>query len=331
MRLVSAILILFSLPVHAQFAGFQSLNIPFGARNAALGGRAVSLADGDLMQFVHNPATLDSVASGAAAINFNPYFADIYAFSCGYQADLNKLGNWAFGLTYIDYGTFTQTADNGDELGTFHAADYVMAVGKSHRVGSFSLGANMKYAFNGIAGYGASLLLADMGGIYRSPVADFTVGLVFRNFGFVLQDFTGTASGNVPFDVAIGTSVKPEHMPFRFTISAFNLMENELYFEEEADVSTSKPVRIADKMFRRINLGTELIIHRNVQILLGYSHLRRQELKLTQSAHGAGFSYGLMIGIKQFSFRYAHATYHAAGGTDFFTIETNINSFKKIL
>lgn len=331
MRTVSAILLLISVNAQGQFNNYQSLQAPFGARSAALGGKAVSLADGDLMQFSHNPAVLDSVESGEIGVNFSPYFADIYSFTGAWMADLNYAGNVSFGLTYLNYGTFVETTDSGDELGEFNAYDYVISMGKSHRIGSFSIGGTIKFASNGYIGYNSSLLVADLGGIYRSPISDFTVGLVLKNFGFVLRDYTGRSGSNVPFDVLLGTSIKPEHMPFRFTITAFNLLENELYFEEQNNISTSKTVKIADKIFRRVNLGAELIIHKNVQFLLGYSHLRRQELKLAQSAYGSGFSYGLIIGIKQFEIQYAHETYHAAGGTDYFTIQTNLNSFKKIL
>lgn len=328
MHILVIILALSTFGASAQIASFQSLNAPFGARNAALGGKVVSLADGDVMQFAHNPAVLDSVATGAVAVNFSPYFAGIYSFSGAYLADFKQLGKLAFSLTYLDYGTFTETTDNGDLLGEFQASDYVISIGKSHQLGSFSLGANLKYALNGIAGYNASVILGDLGGIYHAPDTDFTIGLVLKNFGFIINDFTGN-NNEVPFDVQISSSIKPAHMPFRFSISAFNLTGSGHYFENERNIS--RVVKLADKFLRRINVGTELIIHENIQLLIGYSHLRRQELRLYDSAEGAGFSYGFLIGIKNIRFRYAHATYHAAGGTDFFTIQTNLNSFRNIL
>ena len=331
MRLFFAILIFLVFDVRAQFGGFQSVNAPFGARNAALGGQVVSLSDGDLMQFTHNPAVLDSVQETDLGVNFSPYFAGIYSFSGAYQAGIKKIGKLAMAVTYLNYGNFSETLDNGDEVGTFHAQDYVIALGKSHQVGPFTLGANLKYAYSGVAGYSTSIAMMDLGGVYRSPVADFTVGIVFRNFGWVIHDVTGTADSSVPFDVQISTSVKPEHMPFRFSVSLHHLASKNLYFENSEQISSSRVVEIADQLLRRVNVGTELIIHKNVQFLFGYSHLVRQELKLSQSGYGAGISYGFLIGIRNFKLRYAHASYHAAGGTDFFSIQTSINSFRKVL
>lgn len=331
MRWWAVILLLWTHISSAQLGNYQSLNRSFDARNAALGGKVVSLSDGDIMQFVHNPAILDSVQAGAAAINFSPYFADIYSFSGAYITDFNRIGKWAFGLSYIDYGDFQETADNGDITGDFKANDLVMVIGKSHQISSFTLGANIKLAANNIAGYGSSLLLADLGGVYRAPNADFSVGLVFKNFGFVLPDYTGSSAGQVPFDVQISTSLKPKYMPFRFSISAYNLTNNDAFFQIDQSVSQSKSVAFADKILRKVNFGTEFIIHESIQFLFGYSHMMQQELKIDDIAYGAGFSYGLSIRIKQFRIRYSHASYTAAGGTDFFTLLTNFNSFKKIL
>lgn len=331
LRLLFVISLLATLQASAQFAAYQSLSTPFGARNAALGGQVVSLANGDVMQFAHNPGVLDSVASQSVGISYSPYFAGIQMFSGAYQGRFNKLGNLAIGISYMDYGDFVQTDPNGDPAGDFTADDVTVTVGKSHHVGSFSLGMNLKYAQSGIAGYGSSMVLGDFGGIYRAPEMDWVIGLVFKNFGFVFNDYTNSAQGQVPFDVQLSTSIKPEHMPFRFSISAFNLTQSQVYFQYEDDVSTSKTVEIADKVFRRINVGAEMIIHPRFQFLFGYSHLRRRELRLNESAYGAGFSLGLMLAIKQFEIRYSHATYHAAGGSDFFTIQTNIGTFKKVL
>lgn len=330
MRSLAAIFIVVACPVFAQFSGYQSLVLPGDARNAALGGRIISLADGDVMQVAQNPALLDSVSPTAVGLNFSPYFAGIYSFSGAYAANFSGIGKVGFGLSYLDYGDFVERDANGDETGEFTANDFSLNVAKSHEVGSFSIGVNLRYVQNSIDGYGSALLMGDLGGVYRAPAGDWTVALVFRNFGWVITDYS-SGSGHVPFDVQIGTSVKPEHMPVRFSVTAYNLTENEVYFESGNSINASKPVEIADKIFRKVNLGAELMLHPRFRLLVSYNHLRQQELKLADAGKGAGFSYGLILAIRQFQIRYAHATYHAAGGTDFFTVQTNINSFKKIL
>lgn len=240
---------------------------------------------------------------------------------------MGRFGPLAIALSWLNYGDFVETADNGDELGSFTATDYVLTVGKSHSVQSFTFGANVKYAFNGIAGYNASLLLADIGGVYQSPVSQFTAAILLKNMGFALSNFANVREP-APFDVQLGLTVKPEHMPFRFTFSAYNLSERDRYFRE--NLATGRLVRQADRVFRKLNVGAELVLHPNLQLLAGYSHLRRQELRLNDQANGAGWSFGFALVVKHIHIQYAHATYHAAGGTDWITLQSNLNAFKKL-
>lgn len=314
----------------AQFGQYQALSLPSGARTAGLGGYQVSLADGDVVQFLQNPSLLDSVSPTSISLNYNPYFAGVNVFSGAYLADFSGLGALAFGLTYLNYGEFTERDASGDELGTFHGGDLMMVVGKSHTVGLFTLGVNLKFTQSSIAGYGASALAFDIGGLYRSPRNPFTIGMVFKNLGFPVSSYTMTKTP-LPFDVQIGTSVKPAHMPFRFTVTAYNLVRQNLLFESESDVVQAKALSIFDQIISRLNFGTELILSENVQFLFGYNHLRRNELKLETTGGGAGFTYGLMIGIKRFQLRYSRATYNSAGGANFIGIQTNFQTFNSIL
>lgn len=313
----------------AQFSGYQSLQLPSGARNAALGGQVVSLS-GDITQFIHNPAALDSVEYTDVALSFSPYFAGIYQFSGQYYLPAGRVNGLAVGLSYLDYGEFVSTDPSGASGDNFSASDYLITVGKSHRMSSFSVGVNLKLAHSAIETYSSTALLADLGGMYHYPKGDFKIGLVFKNVGFRMDDYFGSARTELPFDVQIGTSVKPLYMPVRFSITAFNLVEEDLVFRQDGNES-SRTVRAFDGFFRRINLGAEFIFSKNVQFLLGYNHLRRQELSLSETGAGAGFSYGLMIGIRKFTFRYARSVYHASGGANFITIQSNLHSFNKVL
>lgn len=330
MRLVTGILLLLSQWSFAQFTAFRSMDLPFGARGAALGGNIVSLADGDIMQFVQNPAVLDSVGTTDIGLDYSPLFANIHRFSGAYHQDFNKMGGLAFAISYVDYGEFTRTVPNGDVEGSFQAQDMVITLGKAHAIGSFSMGTNLKYATISIDGLGHSMLLGDMGGIYRSPKMDFSAGLVLKNFGFVLSSYSSTQDISVPFDVSLGFSVKPDHFPFRINLAAHNLVDSDRYYREETVVTQARSLRRTDQIMRKLSGGLELVIHPKAQALLGYNFLQRQEFSFNEDTHGAGLSFGFRIQIKNITIRYAHANYHAAGGTDYFTLQSNIKSFKSI-
>ncbi|MFY0599726.1 MAG: type IX secretion system protein PorQ [Cyclobacteriaceae bacterium] len=330
MKYLIFIAILVSIEAKAQFGQYQVLDLPSGARSAALGGTMVSLADGEIQQFMNNPAVLDSVSLTDVSFSYNPYFADINVFSGAFYGNVGKAGPIAFGITYASYGEFDETDDAGNKVGSFTARDYVIAVGKSHSVGLFTLGVNAKLAQSAIESYSSTALTFDLGGVFRMPNKDISFGMAFKNFGFILSDYAVHQS-DLPFDVQLGLTVKPEHMPFKFTLTTYNLVEENLIFRRENEDATSRTSATFDKALRRINIGAELILNKAIQFQIGYNHLRRQELKLDEKAGGAGFSYGISIGVKKIKFRYARAKYHIAGGANFISLETNLNKYKKIL
>jgi len=314
----------------AQIGGqlnYQALNFTSNPRAAALAGSSISITDGDISQFFENPAVLDSVESGNVFFHFNPYFADASVFSLAYSFDINQLESFAFGINYLNLGSFQLTDETGELLGIFSAQDYVLMLGKAHQLGPFTLGVNMKFVNSSIDIYSTSALAADIGGLFRIN-KNWTVGMTFENIGFVLNENNIVDQTTLPFGVKIGTTFKPEYMPFRFTLTSNNLVEDNLSLEE---ASTGRSNSGIDGVLKRINFGTELLLNKNFQLLFGYNHKRKQELRLATRGGGAGFSYGLMIQIRKFRLRFSRATYHAAGGSSFISIQTNLNDFKKIL
>lgn len=308
-------------------AGYQSLRLTTNPRAAALGGTTISLADGDLSQFFENPATLDSVKEKNVFFQINPYFADVFVYSGAYTFNVANAGIFAAGINYVNFGSFDMTDETGNHLGTFQAQDYTIQIGKAHQLGPFTLGANLKLTHSSIETYGSTAILMDIGGIFR-PSKNWTVALVMQNIGGRVSEYTSFSSPSIPFDIKLGTSFKPEYMPLRFTITTTNLVDQNVIQDEESSGRNSKGI---DKVWKRVNLGAEVLLSNNVQLLVGYSHKRKQELRLDDIGGGAGLSYGLMVKVKRIEFRFSRATFHAAGGSSFISLRTDLNDFKKIL
>lgn len=330
MRALITIVVLLPFTLCAQVGGegdYRVLHLVSNARTTALGGNSISLADGDLTQFFTNPAVLDSVRQGDVFFNVNPYFADVFAFAGAYAFDVRQLKNFSVGLHYINYNDFERTDPSGNPLGVFSARDYVVAIGKSHALGSITLGANLKIVHSSIDTYGSTALIGDLGGIFRVR-EHWTVGMVFSNLGGSLSQDIGLRKKQVPFEVHIGTTFKPQFMPFRFTISTTNLTQTNSIEDEDSGGRSNKKI---EQVLRRVSLGAELLLSENFQILVGYNHKRKQELRLDEIGGGAGFSFGLMLNIKGVQLRYSRATYHAAGGSSSIGLRTNLRNIKSIL
>lgn len=307
--------------------GYQSLNLTTNPRTAALGGTTISLADGDISQFFENPATLDSVSSRNVFAHISPYFADVFIHTGAFSFEVGQLGTFAAGLHYVNFGSFQMTDESGNLLGDFLVQDYTIALGKAHQLGPVTLGANVKLAHSSIESFGSTALLMDVGGIFRFN-KNWTVAMVFENIGFRLSEFTDFDNPQPPFDVKLGTTFKPEYMPLRFTFTTTNLVNDN--FQEAEDTGGRSNTAI-DEVWKRINLGAEILLNEHFQLLVGYNQKRRQELRLENQAGGVGFSYGMMLKIKRIEFRFSRATFHAAGGSNFISLRTDLNEFNKIL
>ncbi len=308
-------------------SGYVALDLVTNPRTAALSGSSVSNADGDISQFYENPAVLDSVESRDIFFNVNPYFADVFVFSGAYAFDVKELGPFAAGLTYIDYGSFERRDASGNLQGTFDAEDYRFSLGKAHQLGPMTVGLNLNVVHSSIDNFGSTAILGDVGGIFR-VTNNWTFGLVVANLGGRISNYTELIPTSIPLDVKVGTTFKPEYMPLRFTLSSGNLTQRNVV---EESVNEGRSNRNLERVLRRINMGVELLLSENFQLLFGYNHKRKQELRLEQRAAGAGFSYGLMIQVKRIQLRFSRATFHAAGGSSFISLQANLNDFKRIL
>lgn len=307
--------------------GFHFLNLPNSSRAAALGGSAVSSNDNDIAMGYHNPAILGDSTLGDIYIMYHPYLADINRMSTIAQFSAGKIGPLTAGILFTDYGTFDETDELGTVIGRFKAQDYVLHIGKSHSLGPFTLGINLKMAGSYISTTGANALLFDLGGIYRSPYQNFSVGMIIKNLGFLISDYTTDAHTSLPFDVLIGTTFKPEHMPFRFTVTASDLVRS------SDDLYVSNPnenIRQLDQIFRYFNFGTALLIGKRIELNLGYNHRQRVAFSVDEMAYGAGLSFGFLLKIKDYEFQFSNAKVHAAATSQYLSIKTNTSALKQI-
>jgi len=328
--------LLFVLPnlVSAQLGGqraFEFLNIPSNARLSGLGGVNITSGFDDPTMASSNPAFVNAEWHNRLVVNWLDYFADIGLYSVNYTREFKKFGVWTANLSYMDYGDFEQRDEIGFPLGTFNVAEYVFSLSHSRQFGVFSVGSSMKLAVSDIADFNASAILFDFGGTFKHPEKDLTIGMAIKNLGFLMADYTDESQSQLPLDIQLGITYKPEFMPFRFSLTARNLIRDEAtFYDPNSPVGGSnEEPSVGDQIFRRIVIGTELIIDENFQLRLGYNHLIRQELKLENAAGGAGFTFGFMMKIKRFEFSYSRALYHTAGGSNLLQLNTDLTGLVK--
>jgi hypothetical protein len=325
---ITVFVFLFSFQTFAQNS-FSFLNIANNARINALGGVNVSLVDRDINLFTFNPALLDSSQQGQIGLNFSPYLASSKFLTLNYSPKFKKTvaGNWAISLQNLSYGTFQGTDAIGNLTNEFSANDFSLGITHSRKANNISFGISAKLVGSVLESYSSVAFLTDWGGTFKHPVHDLSFGIVAKNIGFVLKSY-GNIGSEIPFDLQIGASFKPKYMPVRFSLTGHHLYVFDIAYNDPTinfsfDSQGNKVAKMTtatDKIFRHFVIGTSILIHKNVNILLGYNHLRRKELLISSLGGGSGFSFGADLRTKQFGLSISHATLATGSGQTTFSL-----------
>ena len=208
---------------------FEFLNLPVGARAAGLGGVIVSSTSSDINLFMSNPALLDSTNHNHASWSYFPFYAHVNYNTLAYAYNFDKIGLMSIGVQHLGYGEFDGYDEAGESTGNFKASETAIVVSKSHQLSIFRLGLSMKFVNGHIDTYSSSALAFDIGGTFIHPDKELSASLLFKNAGFILSDFTGSEDSSLPFDVQVGVTFKPDHMPFRLTATIYNLSQPKFF------------------------------------------------------------------------------------------------------
>ena len=304
---------------------YEFLNLTHSGLVSSLGGVNVSLRSGDVNLAYHNPALLDSDMNKSLALNYVSYFAGINYGMTMYARSFPGTGNFATGLTYLNYGSFKETDESGNITGAFSAAEYALSLIYSRDIDSlFSVGANLKPVLSFLEKYSSFGVALDIGAAYHSRDNLFSAGLAIKNAGFQITTYAGETREKLPFEIQAGVSQKLAHAPFRFSVTIRHLERFDLTYNYESSLSNgtstgSQTQKISDffeNSMRHVIIGAELIPHKNFYLSAGYNYQRRRELEIDSKVSTVGFSWGFGINTSFLRIGFGRATFHLAGASN---------------
>lgn len=331
---ILAFLILSAIVSRAQIGGestYEFLNLPNSARMAALGGNQVAVNDSnDLNVAYNNPALLHTNMDNKLLINYVSYFDDIKFGYASYAKDYGKLGVFALGMHYINYGKFTYADVTGERAGTFNAAEYALNIMWSRTYKRFRYGATLKPILSSFEAYQSFGIALDLGVSYASLDQLTNVALVFKNMGTQISTYyDGADREDIPFDIQLGFSKRLAHAPFRILATMQHLQQWKLSQTKEVDngfETVLEKDNFGEQFMRHLLLGVELLPSDNFTIRVGYNYQRRQELIFEDKASTVGFSWGFGFKINRFHFNYGSARYHLAASSNHISIAIDMGS-----
>ena len=320
---------------------FQFLDMTNSARVAALGGKSVAIYDDDLNIAYYNPSIVSEGMSNHFVLNYVNYFAGINYGYASYARSIDKIGNFAAGIHYLNYGSFIGADENGMKTSDFHAAEYAFNLIYSRKIDSLiHIGVNLKPVYSNLESYSSFAIAVDAGITYHNPDRLFTASLVIRNLGTQITTYYPNGDyESLPLDITIGISQSLKHAPFKFYIIADHLEKFDLTYTTEQDKQDklnaftgdenkeNKFDAAMDKVMRHFIFGTELSITRNLMLRFGYNYRRRQEMKISNKPGTVGFSWGLGIKISKFHISYGRSAFHVTGSPNYFSLSMNLSEF----
>ncbi|NMC38841.1 MAG: type IX secretion system protein PorQ [Bacteroidales bacterium] len=305
---------------------YEFLNLTHSGLVASLGGSNVSIPAADLNLAYHNPALLSPEMNKSLSLNYVNYLAGINYGMALYSRSTAKAGNFAGGLTYLNYGTFTEADPSGNITGTFRASEYSFSLIYSLKIdSSFTIGIDLKPVLSHLERYTSFGIAADIGAVWKSDNGLCSGGIVLRNAGGQITTYTGEANRLTPFEIQAGASARLAHAPLRFSLTIRHLEKFDLthnykgadYFEEK-----NPSGQFFENIMRHLIAGAELIPHKNFYLSAGYNYQRRKELMTESKAAGVGFSWGFGINTSFLTFQFGRASYHLAGASNHISLIT---------
>ena len=198
--------------VNGQVGGdntYEFLNLTNSGYVAALGGNNVSIYNDNINMSYHNPALLSYSVKNNLALDYVSYLAGInYGMALySWSPTINK--HFAGGVTYYNYGSFTEADEIGNITGTFTASEFSFPIIFSLDIdSSWTIGTTLKPILSHLEKYTSFGMALDIGVAYHSADGLLSAGMVVKNIGMQITKYASEERMGLPFEIAAGISKK---------------------------------------------------------------------------------------------------------------------------
>jgi hypothetical protein len=311
---------------------YQFLNLVTSPRQAALGGKTVTIYDDDVNQANFNPATINAEMDNHLALNYGSYFGEVTYGTASYAYTYDRhLQTFQAGVNYVNYGRFDGYDENGQATASFTGNEIALSLGYSYNVPytNLHIGANAKLISSTLESYNSLGGAVDIGAIFIDETNDVNWGLVIRNIGTQFTTYSGQ-SEKLPLEIMLGVSQELENVPIRWHLTLENLQQWNLAFSNPNRSQTSlngssqdEKVSAVNNALRHVIFGVELFPKKAVNFRIGYNFRRAEELRVVDQRNFSGISAGFGLKLNKLKFNYSYSRYTLAGNTSLFGLTIN--------
>jgi len=322
-KIISVSVLLFTTILLAQEGTnvYPFLNIPVSARQAALGGDAVSVRDYDVSFAAVNPGLMNLEQDEMISLNYASYLSDSKYGTISYVKDLEEGHLVSLNARYMDYGKMPRTDESAMIDGEFGAMDASIGLGYAYQFDEdWTIAGSASFVSSRIDNYTSMAVVGNAGVTYHNRQSNETLALVFRNFGYQFKTYNGLRE-NVAFRVDLGYTKILDEFPVALTITAHDLQK--LNISQDYN-NNGKEISWSRKITDHLSFGAELFPQQAFNIRFGYNVKRGNELAVLDQRSFSGLSAGFGIKISSFRFDYAHVRYHNSSNVNLFGLTLDL-------
>ncbi len=329
-KLVLLLSFLLSASVFSQIGGravYQFLNLAQSPRQAALGGKTVTVVDYDVNQAFYNPATINADMHKRLSVNYGSYYGEVSYGTAAYAYTYDRhLQTFHAGINYINYGTFEGRDELGNLTSDFTGSEAALSLGYAYNIPwtDMFVGANVKLISSTLESYNSWGTAVDLGFLYVDYDNDINYGLTVRNLGFQIKPYEDT-NEKLPLAIDAGISQLMENVPIRWHVTFENLQQWNIAFSNPNRAqgsldggSEEEKVSFFNNALRHLILGAELFPEKGFNIRLGYNFRRSEELRILEQRNFSGISVGFGLRFGKVKFDYSYSRYTVAANTSLF-------------
>lgn len=312
-------------------AAYNFLNIPASTHIYGLGGVNISTVADDINITDQNPALLGPEMDKQLGLNYMRYLGESNFAGLKFGAKAHERGAWAIGVRYYGYGEMQSADVDGTITGTFSAQDIAFNATYSHDItDKLRGGINVKFIHSSYEQYSAMALATDLGINYYDPESDLSLSVVVANLGGQIKRFDENYD-KLPIDIRLGWTKSFGSLPFRFSITAWNLTKWSLPYYETGDGTNQDAPTLKESftsnLFRHLIFSADFVPSERFYVGLGYNYKIRTDMSTYSRSFLSGFSLATGLNVSKFGFGVALSQPHTGGTTFMFNLTANINEF----
>ena len=336
-KLVFLLSLLLSAATFGQIGGksvYQFLNLAQSPRQAALGGKTVTVVDYDVNQAFYNPATINEKMHNRLSANYGSYYGEVSYGTAAYAYTYDRhLQTFHAGISYVNYGTFEGRDELGNLTSDFTGSEAALSLGYAYNLPwtDMYVGANAKFISSTLESYNSWGAAVDLGFLYVDVDNDINYGLTVRNLGFQIKPYQDT-NEKLPLAIDAGISQLMLHVPIRWHVTLENLQQWNIAFSNPNRAqgsldggSEEEKVSFFNNALRHVILGAELFPEKGFNLRLGYNFRRGEELRIVDKRNFSGISVGFGLRFGKVKFDYSYSRYTIAANTSLFGLMIDLN------